>query len=45
VICPASAPRTRGRVQKQGFRTAAVDVSELQKAEAGVTCLSVVFEA
>jgi dimethylargininase len=45
VIFPASEPRTRGRVQKQGFRTAAVDVSELQKAEAGVTCLSVVFEA
>jgi dimethylargininase len=45
VICPASEPRTRGRVEKRGFRTAAVDVSELQKAEAGVTCLSVIFES
>jgi len=45
VICPASEPRTRGRVEKRGFRNAAVDVSELQKAEAGVTCLSVIFES
>jgi dimethylargininase len=44
VIVPASEPRTRRRVKDRGFRTVAVDVSELQKAEAGVTCLSVVFE-
>jgi dimethylargininase len=44
VIFPASEPRTRTTVERRGFRTVAVDVSELQKAEAGVTCLSLVFE-
>ena len=44
VIFPASEPRTRCKVKDRGFQTVAVDVSELQKAEAGVTCLSVVFE-
>jgi dimethylargininase len=45
VIFPASEPRTRAAVEEYGYRTAAVDVSELQKAEAGVTCLSLVFDA
>jgi dimethylargininase len=44
VIFPASAPGTRAIAEEYGFRTAAVDVSELQKAEAGVTCLSLVFD-
>ena len=38
VIMPASFPSTRALVEKRGFRVCAVDVSELQKAEAGVTC-------
>jgi dimethylargininase len=45
IIFPASAPATRTIVERRGFDTAAVDVSELQKAEAGVTCLSLVFES
>lgn len=45
VIVPASAPGTRKVAERLGFVTAAVDVSELQKAEAGVTCLSLVFES
>ena len=45
VIFPASAPGTRAIVARRGLATTAVDVSELQKAEAGVTCLSLVFEA
>jgi dimethylargininase len=44
VIFPASEPRTRTTVERKGYTTTAVDVSELQKAEAGVTCLSLVFE-
>jgi len=44
VIFPASEPHTRTAVERKGFTTMAVDVSELQKAEAGVTCLSLVFE-
>jgi dimethylargininase len=45
VIFPASAPRTRKIVEQIGFATVAADVSELQKAEAGVTCLSLVFDS
>jgi dimethylargininase len=43
VILPASAPATRSIVEARGYRTSAVDVSELQKAESGVTCLSVLI--
>jgi len=45
VILAASEPQTRAGVERDGYRTAATDVSELQKAEAGVTCLSLVFDA
>jgi dimethylargininase len=40
VLVAASAPRTRELIEKAGYRTAAVDISEFEKAEAGVTCLS-----
>jgi dimethylargininase len=45
IVFPASAPATRAIVERRGFSTAAVDVSELQKAEAGVTCLSLLFDS
>jgi dimethylargininase len=45
VIFPASAPATRAIVARLGFPVSLVDVSELQKAEAGVTCLSIVFDS
>lgn len=44
VIMPASFPKTRALLEQRGFRVRAVDVSELQKAEAGVTCCSLIFE-
>jgi dimethylargininase len=44
IITPASEPRTRASIERHGYQTAAVDVSELQKAEAGVTCLSLLME-
>jgi dimethylargininase len=40
VIIPASAPRTCARLRALGLDTVPVDVSELEKAEAGVTCMS-----
>jgi dimethylargininase len=43
VIIPASFPRTRALLEKRGFRVQVVDLSELQKAEAGVTCGSLIF--
>ena len=43
VIMPAVFPRTRALLEERGFRVRALDVSELQKAEAGVTCCSLIF--
>jgi dimethylargininase len=45
VMVPAAFPRTHSLLEKQGFRVRPVDVSELQKAEAGVTCCSLIFAA
>ena len=42
-IIPASFPKTRALLEERGFRVRAIDVSELQKAEAGVTCCSLIF--
>ncbi|HXY29570.1 MAG TPA: arginine deiminase family protein [Gemmatimonadaceae bacterium] len=44
IILPASAPGTRDKVSASGFRTVLVDVSEFQKAEAGVSCLSLLID-
>lgn len=45
VIFPASFPRTRARMESSGFHVTALDISELQKAESGLTCSSLLFEA
>jgi dimethylargininase len=44
VIFPASFPLTRGRLEAHGFRVTPLDISELQKAESGLTCSSLLFE-
>ncbi len=44
IIVPASFPETRERVESQGFSTIPLDISELQKAEAGLTCASLLFD-
>jgi dimethylargininase len=44
VIFPLSFPRTRERIEAGGFRVAPLDISELQKAESGLTCSSLLFE-
>ena len=43
VIIPASFPETRELLERRGFRVRTIDLSELQKAEAGVTCTSLIF--
>ena len=45
VILPASFPKTRALLERRGFSTRIIDVSELQKAEAGVTCCSLIFNS
>jgi len=44
VIFPASFPRTRARIEAGGFHVTPLDISELQKAESGLTCSSLLFE-
>lgn len=44
VIMPANLPRTRALLESEGVAVRVIDVSEFQKAEAGVTCLSVIFQ-
>jgi len=45
VIFPASFPRTRARIEARGFTVSSLDISELQKAESGLTCSSLLFDA
>jgi len=45
IIFPASFPRTRARIEDRGFTVAPLDISELQKAESGLTCSSLLFDA
>lgn len=44
LILPAGNPRTVDRLRNRGFAVVEVEVSELQKAEAGVTCMSLIDE-
>jgi dimethylargininase len=44
LILPAGNPRTAAALRARGFPVVEVDVSELQKAEAGVTCMSLIDE-
>jgi dimethylargininase len=43
IICARAWARTRARIDAAGLRTVTVDVSELAKAEAGVTCCSLIL--
>jgi dimethylargininase len=44
IILPAGNPSTATLLRSRGFDVIEVDVSELQKAEAGVTCMSLIAE-
>jgi dimethylargininase len=44
VVYPSAYPRTRRRLEARGIDVEAIDVSELAKAEGGVTCCSLIFE-
>ena len=45
LVFPAEFPRTRDRLAKRGIRVVTTPAGELAKAEGGVTCCSLVFEA
>jgi len=40
----AGSPGTAARLRERGFTVVEVDVSELQKAEAGGTCMSLISD-
>jgi dimethylargininase len=44
LIVPGGSPRTADSLRRRGFEVVEVDVSELQKAESGVTCMSLIDE-
>ena len=41
VLLSKRAPATRALLESRGFRVVAVDISEYEKLDGGVTCLSV----
>ena len=45
IVFPASFPKTRARIEAKGFRIESLDISELQKAESGLTCSSLLFDS
>ncbi|MGB7283897.1 MAG: arginine deiminase family protein [Candidatus Acidiferrum sp.] len=45
VIFPASFSRTRVLIEARGFHVIPIDISELQKAESGLTCSSLIFQS
>jgi dimethylargininase len=45
IVFPASFPLTRARIEAHGFSVTPLDISELQKAESGLTCSSLLFSA
>jgi len=44
VLVPSAYPRTAGLLQGLGWKVRQLDISELMKAEAGLTCSSILFE-
>lgn len=44
VIFPASFPRTAALLKEKDFHLELLDIAELQKAESGLTCSSLIFE-
>jgi len=44
-LVSASYPRTAGRLREAGVRVRCVDVSELEKAESGLTCMSLIINS
>ncbi|MGB2675518.1 MAG: arginine deiminase family protein [Candidatus Acidiferrum sp.] len=45
VVFPASFPRTRERIEAVGFHVTPIEIGELQKAESGLTCSSLLIDA
>jgi dimethylargininase len=44
ILMNAASPKTLARVRERGFDVTTVDISEFMKMEAGLTCMSLLFE-
>lgn len=44
LLYSAKFPATRTLLEKSGLQVEAIDISELEKAEAGLTCMSIIFD-
>jgi dimethylargininase len=44
IVMPDAFPATAELIRREGWKVRTLDVSELMKAEAGVTCMSIVFD-
>jgi dimethylargininase len=42
-VVPAGYPQTTARIEKAGFQVQRISVSEFEKRDGGVTCLSVLY--
>ena len=45
ILASSRFPKTIAILEKEGYNVSQIDISELMKAEAGLTCLSVIFES
>jgi dimethylargininase len=45
VLLSSAHPKTAELIHKRGYQVETIDLSEFSKAEAGITCLSLIFEA
>ena len=45
VVFPGSFPKTQALIEARSFKVLPLDISELQKAESGLTCSSLIFAA
>jgi dimethylargininase len=43
VLLPGGFPRTQAAIEERGFQIRLIDISEFQKAEGGLSCLSLIF--
>jgi len=45
IVFPAAFTKTQAVLESRSFHITPIDISELQKAESGLTCSSLLFEA
>jgi dimethylargininase len=44
LLTPADSPRTAEALAARGFRTVSLDISEMRKADAALTCMSLISD-